>query len=298
LIVDDNATNRRVLYEMLSHWQMRPTTADGGLAALSELARAVALGSPFPLVLLDAQMPDMDGFTVAERITQSSTLAGAAIMMLSSADLPGDTARCRALGIATYLTKPIKQADLLETLLTVMGHGAAAVPAREPVAAPLPGLGGRLRVLVAEDNAVNQRLATRLLEKRGHRVVVCGNGREAVAAVNEEPFDVVLMDIQMPEMDGFEATAAIRAHEEQSGEHVPIIAMTAHAMKGDEARCVVAGMDGYISKPISPQKLFDEMDRLVPLACGRPAVALGPSTVAAAPRGSDDANPGAFHVDR
>jgi signal transduction histidine kinase/DNA-binding response OmpR family regulator len=264
LIVDDNATNRRVLYEMLSHWQMRPTVADGGLAALSELQHAVALGSPFPLVLLDAQMPDMDGFTLAERITQTPALAGVTIMMLSSVDLPGDTSRCRALGIATYLTKPIKQSELLDALLNVMGHTAAAVLDKVPARAPIPAPGRRLRVLVAEDNAVNQRLAMRLLEKRGHYVVVRGNGRDAVAVMKDESFDIVLMDIQMPEMDGFEATAAIRAQERQSGVHVPIIAMTAHAMKGDEERCLVAGMDGYLSKPITPQRLFDEIDRSCP----------------------------------
>jgi CheY-like chemotaxis protein len=272
LIVDDNATNRRVLYEMLSHWQMRPTVADGGLAALSELQHAVALGSPFPLVLLDAQMPDMDGFTLAERITQTPALAGVTIMMLSSVDLPGDTSRCRALGIATYLTKPIKQSELLDALLNVMGHTAAAVLDKVPARAPIPAPGRRLRVLVAEDNAVNQRLAMRLLEKRGHYVVVRGNGRDAVAVMKDESFDLVLMDIQMPEMDGFEATAAIRAQERQSGVHVPIIAMTAHAMKGDEERCLVAGMDGYLAKPITPQRLFDEIDRSCPpLTAARPA---------------------------
>jgi signal transduction histidine kinase/DNA-binding response OmpR family regulator len=266
LIVDDNATNRRVLYEMLSHWQMRPTTADGGLAALTELQRAVALGSPFPLVLLDAQMPDMDGFTLAEHIKRTPELAGATIMMLSSADLPGDTARCRALGIVTYLTKPIKQSELLDAILTVMGCEAIAPPQTTAVSAPVPDPAGRLHILVVEDNVVNQRLAMRLLEKRGHRVVVRGNGREAVASVFDEPFDLVLMDIQMPEMDGFEATAAIRVQERMTGVRVPIIAMTAHAMKGDEERCLVAGMDGYVSKPLSPQKLFDEIDRLVAAA--------------------------------
>ena len=266
LIVDDNATNRRVLYEMLCHWRMRPTAADGGLAALSELQRAVALGSPFPLVLLDAQMPDMDGFTLAERIRQTPALAGATIMMLSSADLPGDTARCRALGIATYLTKPIKQSELLDAILTVMGHGAVAIPDMVRLNAPTPGPAGQLRVLVAEDNAVNQRLAMRLLEKRGHHVVVRGNGRDAVAALNDAPFDVVLMDVQMPEMDGFEATAAIRAQEQQTGVHVPIIAMTAHAMKGDEERCLQSGMDGYVSKPIQPDTLFEAIDRVLTVA--------------------------------
>jgi CheY-like chemotaxis protein len=273
LIVDDNATNRRVLYEMLRHWQMHPTAADGGLDALSELQRAAALGHPYPLVLLDAQMPDMDGFTVAERVRQTPALAGAAIMMLSSADLPGDTARCRALGIATYLTKPIKQSELLDAMLAVMGDATTAAPAVVPLGAPAAEPVRSLRILLAEDNAVNQTLAKRLLEKRGHRVAVTGNGSEALAALHDEAFDLVLMDVQMPEMDGIEATAAIRARERASGAHVPIIAMTAHAMKGDQERCVAAGMDGYVSKPISAQRLFDEIDRAILAAHKQPAVA-------------------------
>ena len=268
--MDDNATNRRVLYEMLRHWQMHPMAADGGLAALNELQRAVALGHPYPLVLLDAQMPDMDGFTVAERIQQTPALAGAAIMMLSSADLPGDTARCRALGIATYLTKPIKQSDLLDAMLAVMGDARTTAPAAAPLRTLAPEPLRSLRILLAEDNLVNQRLVVRLLQKRGHGVVIANNGREALAALQDGGFNIVLMDVQMPEMDGFEATAAIRAHEREGGAHVPIVAMTAHAMKGDQERCVAAGMDGYVSKPISPQRLFDEIDRVVPAVREQP----------------------------
>jgi CheY-like chemotaxis protein len=224
-------------------------------------------------VLLDAQMPDMDGFTVGERIQQTPALAGAAIMMLSSADLPGDTARCRALGIATYLTKPIKQSELLDAMLAVMGDARTTAPAVAPLRTPAPEPLRSLRILLAEDNLVNQKLVVRLLQKRGHSVVIANNGRDALAALQDGWFNIVLMDVQMPEMDGFEATAAIRAHERQGGAHVPIVAMTAHAMKGDQERCIAAGMDGYVSKPISPQRLFDEIDRVVPAVREQPAAA-------------------------
>ncbi|MBI1818416.1 MAG: response regulator [Deltaproteobacteria bacterium] len=256
LVVDDNATNRRILYEMLSHWQMRPTAADGGVAAFTELKHAVALGTPFPLVLLDAQMPDMDGFALAEQIRHTPELAGATIMMLSSADLPGDAARCRALGIAAYLAKPLKQSELLAAILTVLGLEAAAPHAADPARSSVVENQPALHILLAEDNAVNQRLVVRILEKRGHTVVVAANGLQAVAAAAREAFDIVLMDVQMPEMDGFEATAAIRASEQHTGAHLPIIALTAHAMKGDDDRCLHAGMDGYVTKPINWDDLF------------------------------------------
>jgi len=257
LVVDDNCTNRRFLYEILAHWQMRPTAADGGMVAVSELKRAVMLGEPFPLILLDAQMPDMDGFVVAERIRQDPELSTATIMMLSSADLPGDVARCRALGVAVYLYKPIKQTELLDAVLAALG--AAVVPTRQPAAVVAPlgcaASGGPRRILLAEDNVVNQKLIARLLEKRGHTVTVANDGREALAALNNQPFDVVLMDVQMPEMDGFEATAAIREGERVTGAHIQIIALTAHALKGDEQRCLHAGMDAYISKPVDAHTL-------------------------------------------
>ncbi len=266
LVVDDNATNRRILYDMLSHWQMRPTAADGGMAALSELQKAVALGTPFPLVLLDAGMPDMDGFALAERIRETPELAGATIMMLSSADLPGDTARCRALGIAAYLAKPIKQSELLDAILTVLKADVVKPPLVVHNPPPEAAASRPLRILLAEDNVVNQKLVLRLLEKRGYIVLVVKNGRDALAAVDQYAFDVVLMDVQMPEMDGFEATAAIRARDNGSGTRLPIIALTAHAMKGDEERCLAAGMDDYVSKPIQVEKLFATIDRVLAAA--------------------------------
>jgi signal transduction histidine kinase/DNA-binding response OmpR family regulator/HPt (histidine-containing phosphotransfer) domain-containing protein len=266
LVVDDNATNRQILREIFGNWQMRPTLAEGGQEALAAMERAAAAGEPFPLVLLDALMPGMDGFTLAGQIMQHPELAGATVMMLSSAGRAEDAARCRELGIVSYLTKPVKQSELLHAIHAALGQVAAA---KGPPAPPrwAPAAGRRsLRVLLAEDNAVNQMLAVILLEKAGHRVTVAGNGREALARSAEEPFDLVLMDVQMPELDGLEATAALRERERGTGRHVPIIAMTAHAMKGDRERCLAAGMDGYVSKPIQAVTLFQAIAEVVPAA--------------------------------
>jgi PAS domain S-box-containing protein len=267
LVVDDNATNRCILEETLSNWHMLPTVVAGARAALGALRQARAQGEPFPLVLLDAHMPDVDGFTLAEEIQKDDELAGATVMMLTSGGQPGDAARCRKLGIASYLTKPIKQTDLLRAILKALGKAkeetsrsrGEAVPANEglaPCTRPL-------RILLAEDNLFNQKLAVRLLERQGHTVVVADQGRQALEMLAREPFDLVLMDVQMPEMDGLEATAVIRARERETGGHVPILAMTAHAMKGDRERCLEAGMDGYISKPIYPQELLAAVDNLL-----------------------------------
>jgi two-component system sensor histidine kinase/response regulator len=267
LVVDDNATNRRILEEMLINWGMQPTVVEGGAPALAALERASGAGSPFALVLLDAMMPEMDGFTLAERIREGPGPAGPTLMMLSSANRREDAARCRELGVATYLTKPIRQSILLDAIMTALGSSASVEDHTAGAAVPAGGLGPRtLRLLLAEDNAVNQRLAVSLLEKQGHRVVVVGNGREALAALDVGPFDAVLMDVQMPEMDGFEATAAIRARESATGAHTPIVAMTAHALKGDRERCLEAGMDAYVSKPLRPQELFDVLARLATMA--------------------------------
>jgi signal transduction histidine kinase/DNA-binding response OmpR family regulator len=257
LVVDDNATNRRILHEMLSHWGMRPLAVDGGQAALAALEQARSAGEPFPLVLLDGHMPEMDGFDLAERIQQGPGRTRTTVVMLTSAGRPEDIARCRQLGITAYLMKPIKQSELFDTVVTALSG-----PLRPPQAAaicpqPVPSAGERpLRVLLAEDNAVNQKLAVRLLEKQGHMVAVANNGQEALAALERQPFDLVLMDVEMPEMDGLEATAAIRRKEQGTGRHIPILAMTAHAMKGDQERCLAAGMDGYLSKPIQVKELF------------------------------------------
>ena len=272
LVVDDNATNRRILEGVLEYFEMTPVLVDGGLAALAALHEAKRVGDPFPLVLTDAQMPGMDGFTLVERIREDPSLAGATIMMLTSSGQRGDAARCRELGVAAYLTKPIGQADLLEALLRVLGSRSQAVDRPRLVTRhSLRESRRQLRVLLAEDNPVNRQLAIRLLEKRGHTVVAAHNGQEAVALLDNPAagaFDAVLMDVQMPEMDGFQATALIREKEKATGRHLPIIAMTAHALKGDRERCLAAGMDGYIAKPIHPNELFDTIDALVTAPAG------------------------------
>jgi len=265
LVVDDNATNRRILQEMLSRWQMRPTMVDSGRQALARLEQAREQGEPFAMVLLDAHMPEMDGFTVAMHMQQDPALAGTTILMLSSADLAGDTARCREVGIARHLMKPITQAELWDAILTALG-GAAPTPAALPTISPLtePSADGPLHILLAEDNRVNQRVALRTLEKQGHTVVVVGDGQAALTALAQAPFDLVLMDIQMPVLDGLAATAAIRAQERTQGTHVPIIAMTAHAMRGDRERCLAAGMDGYVTKPLKATDLAAAIAQLWP----------------------------------
>jgi len=262
LVVDDNATNRRILEEILTVWGMRPTSVDGGLAAIDALDAALAARRPFSLALIDFQMPDLDGFGLAERIKQRPELATTLIMMLSSVGHRGDAIRFRELGVASYLTKPVRQSVLLEAMLSVLA-GSDRPHEHQMVTRHTINEAHRvLRILVAEDNAVNRQLATALLEKRGHTTVTVVNGREAVAAAAEGGFDLVLMDVQMPEMDGWEATAAIRKTEAVNGGHVPIIAVTAHAMKTDREACLVAGMDGYLSKPINSKELFALLDSL------------------------------------
>lgn len=256
LIVDDNSVNRRVLQDLLIRWKMRPTAVDSGAAALRALHEANEKRQPFGLVLLDANMPEMDGFEVARRIKDTPNLAGATIMMLSSSGQYDESNKCREVGIATHLTKPVDQRELLSAIGRVLARepGQRAVLPSSMLPAELPER--RLHVLLAEDNAVNQRLAASLLERRGHKVTIAANGREALNAVTAQPFDVVLMDVQMPEMGGFEATAAIRALEsERHAPPMPIIAMTAHAMKGDRERCLAAGMDEYLTKPLDPRQL-------------------------------------------
>jgi signal transduction histidine kinase/DNA-binding response OmpR family regulator len=260
LVVDDNRTNQRILEGMLKRWGMRSSSVANGEEALGQLSTAQECGDPHALILTDMHMPKMDGFTLIERIRQKAELSTAIIVMLTSAGHRGDAARCKELGVAGYLLKPIRQAELREAIARALGAGQqeGAIPlitrhslrdACEPSAT--------LRVLLAEDNAVNQRLAARLLEKRGHCVTVTANGREALDALEKGVYDLVLMDLQMPEMDGFQATAALRAREKHNGTHLYVVALTAHAMKGDRERCLAAGMDGYLSKPIRPQELDD-----------------------------------------
>jgi CheY-like chemotaxis protein len=256
LVVDDNATNRRILEEMLASWQMKATSAADGAAALETLRRAAQADERFHAVVSDCQMPEIDGFGLARSIRRDEQLTDTPIVMLTSVERPDDAARCRKLGIDACLSKPVKHSDLLDALATLFGvstrrgRGAVAMPARSPARS--------LEILVAEDNAVNRKLVTTLLRKRGHQVTAVENGLEAVAAIDavrDRPFDVVLMDLQMPEMGGFEATHAIREREGVD-RHVPIVALTAHAMQGDRERCLAAGMDGYLSKPIDVSRLL------------------------------------------
>ncbi|MEW5981158.1 MAG: two-component regulator propeller domain-containing protein [Acidobacteriota bacterium] len=256
LVVDDNATNRRIVHEMLANWGLRPLTVESGPAAMAALARAHQAGQPYSLVLLDGHMPGMDGFAVAEQIRQDSRLVSTTIIMLTSASRTGEGETCRRLGVAALLAKPIRQSDLRRAILTALGTTQTPARPEGPCAEqPGPPQGRSLRVLVAEDNPVNQRLAVKLLEKLGHAVTVANNGLEAVSLIDGREFDVVLMDVQMPELNGFEATSAIRDREQGTGRHLPIIAVTAHAMKGDRERCLAAGMDGYVAKPIAPAEL-------------------------------------------
>jgi two-component system sensor histidine kinase/response regulator len=263
LIVDDNATNRQILVKMLDSWRMVPTVADSGAKAMVTLTESKGIGRTFPLILLDAQMPEMDGFALAEYIKRHPSFRAATIMMLSSAGQRGDAMRCRELGVAAYLTKPVRQAELMDAILTALGTRARheekpALVTRHT----LRESQNRLKVLLAEDNAVNQLVALRLLERFGHTVTVAANGKKAVEAWSKGGFDAILMDVQMPEMNGWEATQEIRDRERSAGQRIPIIAMTAHAMKGDDERCFAAGMDDYLTKPIRTEELMATLEKI------------------------------------
>ena len=279
LVVDDNATNRRILEEVLTRWNMQPTLTSGGAEALKAMETAASEGHPYRLVLLDAMMPEMDGFALAERIKDQPELAGSVMMMLSSAGRPGDNAQCRAMGLSAYLTKPFKQSELLDVIMTTLDEEPrppAALASKLEETVKLAS--GPFHLLLAEDNIVNQRLAVRILEKQGHTVVVAGNGRLTFAAWEKalaegQKFSLILMDIQMPEMDGFETTAAIRTREKFLGTHIPIVAMTAHAMKGDRERCLEAGMDDYVAKPLHVARLLEVIGRLANTESVAPAAA-------------------------
>jgi two-component system, sensor histidine kinase and response regulator len=262
LIVDDNRTNRRILQGLVERWGMRPTVVSDGEQALAELSHASKADDTYRLILTDMHMPGMDGFGLVEHIKQSRETLTATIMMLTSGGQRGDATRCEELGIAAYLLKPIRQVELREAIVRALQAKlqSASMPmiTRRSLADERDA-GIVLHVLLAEDNHVNQKLATRLLEKRGHDVVLASNGKEALAALAQHSFDLVLMDVQMPEMSGIEATIAIREREKITGLHQPIIAMTAMAMKGDRERCMAAGMDGYVSKPINAKELDDAL---------------------------------------
>jgi PAS domain S-box-containing protein len=263
LVVDDNATNRRILEEILTAWGLRPTLVDGGPGAIAALDYALSIGKPFSFALVDFQMPGLDGFGLAQQIKKRPELATTMIMMLSSVGHRGDGTRSREIGVASYLTKPVRQSVLLDAMLSVLA-AKDAPPDRKVLVTrhTLNEARRSLRILLAEDNAVNRQLVTALLTKRGHTSVSVVNGREAVASVANGGFDLVLMDVQMPEMDGLQATAAIRKAEQATGTHVPIVALTAHAMKGDREACLAAGTDEYLSKPVNATELFALIETL------------------------------------
>jgi signal transduction histidine kinase/CheY-like chemotaxis protein len=259
LIVDDNAVNRRILAQQVKRWGMTATVVASGRAAVEALTAAAEAHRPVELVLLDANMPDMDGFDVAAEIARRPTLAGATVMMLTSSGEYGDQARCAELGIAAYLTKPVYAADLLAAIERAVGSKPSADAAAKTSRAgglTMSAEGRGIHILLVEDNVVNQRVASGLLTRRGHHVTVVQDGREALARLEQETFDLVLMDLQMPVMGGLDATVAIRLRERVTGQHVRIVAMTAHARNSDRDRCLAAGMDGYLSKPIDPHALF------------------------------------------
>ncbi|MGA7839309.1 MAG: response regulator [Candidatus Acidiferrales bacterium] len=262
LVVDDNSTNRKILEEMIANWRMKPVAAANGPAAMEALQRAHKNGTPFRLVLLDGHMPGMDGFEVAARVKQDPQLHAAEVILLTSAGRGEDVARAKTVGVAAALSKPVKQSELWDAIVTALN-----VPGRQKARAPTSAAVNRrararepLRVLLAEDNPVNQEVALRLLERRGHSVIVAENGKQALTAIERHKFDLVLMDVQMPEMGGLEATQLIRENEKATGEHLPILAMTAHAMQGDRERCIAAGMDGYLAKPIDPKSFFQTVE--------------------------------------
>lgn len=263
LVVDDNQTNRQILLEMLSNWGMQPTAVADGPAALAELEQAAQAQRAYPLVLLDVMMPEMDGFGLAARIRQHQALAGLRLLMLSSAGHADDHTRIRELGIARCLLKPVKQSDLFHAVTDALGMTTLQEVSTEPSAEARPEPHLSRHILLAEDGLINQKVAVDLLTQRGHTVVLAANGREALEAMASASFDLILMDVQMPEMDGFEATAAIRAQERVTGGHMPIIALTANAMTGDRERCLERGMDGYIAKPIRSADLYAAIEAVV-----------------------------------
>jgi two-component system, sensor histidine kinase and response regulator len=266
LVVDDNATSRSMLEEALLSWEMRPTIVADASTAFARLNEARRMGTPFALVILDALMPDTSGFALARQIKQTRGLAAVAtVMMLSSTGPIADAERCREMGVTAYITKPVRRSDLLDAMLSALGSTTIFTEHDDDEVIATPNKS--FRILLAEDNLVNQQLAVRLLEKAGHSVYVASDGRKAIEAYRQNRFDLVLMDVQMPEISGFEATAAIRSQQQACGNQVPIIAMTAHAIKGDRERCLAAGMDHYVTKPIDPNRLFAAIDEVLAGGC-------------------------------
>jgi PAS domain S-box-containing protein len=260
MVVDDNSTNRRILGEILARWGMKSRLESSGEAGLRALQEASDQGAPFQLVLSDMKMPQMDGLAFVAKIRENPKLAGVTVLMLSSGWHPEDVARGKELGVEFQLSKPVARSELLIAIQQALGKLGAKGKNTLMTPSSLRKPNRGVRILLAEDNKVNQRVAVRMLEKSGHRVIVAGNGREALAALEREDFDLVLMDVQMPEMGGLEATAAIRKKEKYTGGHLPIVAMTAGAMQGDAEKCLAAGMDDYISKPVRTKELIEMVE--------------------------------------
>ena len=257
LIIDDNKASRRLLEETLQSWQMRPVAVESGAAALAELKRANQAQPAFSIVLFDADMAEEDGFELAQHLKGMTKSSDSLVMMLSPGRRSDQVAKCSELGFDAYLNKPVRRSDLLSVIRSVLRSSSQKEEeVRNEIAFGTPTNERRLHVLLAEDNSVNQRVAVHLLEKHGHTVQVAVNGQRAVELFAQKHFDVVLMDVQMPEMNGFDATRIIRESERQTGGHTPIIAVTAHALKGDRERCLAAGMDDYVSKPIKAEELL------------------------------------------
>ena len=264
LIVDDNSTNCRIFGNMLLNWGMKPTIANDGHSAIAQIKKAVKSGKPFALVLLDIIMPDMNGFAVAEIIRQDPELAKTKIIVISSADSKDYDDLYKKLDISAYLLKPVKTSALLDTILSVLN--TVPLDSRKNIPISIYSTlksDHHLHILLAEDNVVNQKLAVRILQKFGHSVTVANNGNEVLNMLENGSHHLILMDLQMPEMDGFQATTIIRQEEKITGKHIPIIAMTAYAMKGDRERCLEAGMDDYVSKPIQAELLFEAIENTI-----------------------------------
>jgi signal transduction histidine kinase/CheY-like chemotaxis protein len=273
LVVDDNASNRQLLMEVTQNWGMKPTVADAR-TALDAINQTAAFGSEFRLMIVDSHMPEMNGFQLAESLQQNPRLSKAILMMIPSAGPRGLIEHCRELSIAAYIFKPVKQSELLSAILTVLGHASPSAAQSTMAQSDRRKTLRPLRILVAEDNLVNQKVVARMLEKMGHKPSIAPNGREALSMWAAATFDLVFMDVQMPEIDGFTATRKIRELENETGSHIPIVAMTAHAVKGDKERCLEAGMDAYISKPVSSQGIAE----MISAICGGASLPGEPST--------------------
>ncbi|MFV2070604.1 MAG: response regulator, partial [Pirellulales bacterium] len=280
LVVDDNATNRRILQQMLSRWHMTPVLAGGATAALESMEAAAVEGAPFDFVVIDAAMPGTDGFQLAETMRKEGKFPDATVLMLSSAANPDRTDPLRELGIDHFLVKPVSESSLIDALLMATGSSEEPLAGREVGIAQAEvsrasSERSRIHVLIADDHDANRHLATTILRKRGYRCTEVSDGREALAAIDRELPDVVLMDVQMPNMDGFAATQAIREKEQANGKQLPIIALTAHAMLGDRQRCLAAGMDAYLAKPLRPRELVALVDKLTGVSAAPEVAAAG-----------------------